>query len=358
MGADSGRKDGPVRLKDIAKDLGVSVVTVSKVLRNHDDISAAMKARVRERMRQLNYQPNWIARSLATQRTYIIGLVIPDLSHTFFSEIAKVIGRAVRSQGYEVLISYSEEVPRIEREAIDRLLHRRVDGLILASSLPPRDTRVFELMDRNHVPYVLLDRAIPSLAENYVGNDNEAIGELATEHLIKVGCRRIAHMRGPELTTGIGRFNGYRNALSRHGLEMHPHYVTGKESTLALAAGRDPMHQLLRLNPALDGVFCHSDGLAVGAMQAILESGRKIPANVAVVGVGNIRFSDSLVVPLTTVDQSCAQMGKSAAALMLKLIQSKREQEWKPIIVPIKLIVRESTVSPPERDRGFLPQHA
>src|ERR1019366_6004802 len=122
MGADSGRKDGPVRLKDIAKDLGGSVVTVSKVLRNHDDISAAMKARVRERMRQLNYQPNWIARSLATQRTYIIGLVIPDLSHTFFSEIAKVIGRAVRSQGYEVLISYSEEVPRIEREAIDRLL--------------------------------------------------------------------------------------------------------------------------------------------------------------------------------------------------------------------------------------------
>lgn len=347
MSADRARGDRPIRMKDIAKDLGVSVVTVSKVLRDHEDISAVTKRRVRRKIRELNYQPNWIARSLATRRTHTIGLVIPDLTHTFFCEIAKAISHKVRPQGYEVIISYSEEDPRVEREEINRLLNRRVDGVIIASCFTPPDTSMFKLMERNLVPYVVIDRAFPSLEADFVGNSNEAIGELATEHLIEIGCRRIAHIRGPELMTGIGRLNGWRKALARHGLEMPPEYVVGKKFSLADTSGYHSMGRLIRMSPRPDGVFCYSDALAVGAMRAIWEAGLKVPDDIAIVGAGNIRFSDALQVPLTTVDQSCAQTGQLAGALMLELIQSRGRRKRKTILVPVKLIVRESTVRQP-----------
>ena len=343
MSAGRGRGGTAVRMKDIAKDLGVSVVTVSKVLRNHDDISAGTKRRVRKRIRELNYQPNWIARSLATRRTCTIGLVIPDWTHTFFGEIAKAIADKVRRETYEVFISYSEENPRFEREEVNRLLSRRVDGLIIASCLPPTDTSVFKLMDRNHVPYVIIDRAFPNLEANYVGSDNEAIGALATEHLIEIGCHRIAHIRGPEVMTGIGRLNGFRKALLHHGLEMPPEYVVGKE--FSLTGGYDHMRELLRVSPRPDGVFCYNDALAAGALQAIWEAGLKVPDDIAIVGAGNIRFSDVLRVPLTTIDQSSRRIGQLAGELLLELMQSNRRRKPKTILLPPKLIVRESTMT-------------
>src|SRR5260370_28764113 len=203
----------PVRMKDIAKDLNVSVVTVSKVLRNHSDISPAMKQRVLQRMKELNYQPNWTARSLVTGKTFMIGLIVPHLVHPFFAEVAKGLSKVIREKGYSLVISSSEEDPELEIQEIDMPLARQVDALVIASA--QHTGEMFQRIQDRKTPFVLVDRQLPGLSANYVGVDDQQIGRLATEHLIASGYRRIAHIRGPEISTGEARFHGHHKAMDR-----------------------------------------------------------------------------------------------------------------------------------------------
>ena len=205
-------------MMDIARDLKVSVVTVSKVLRNQGRISAATRKRVLRRAKELNYQMNWVARSLVTRRTYTIGLLLPEFTHSFFAEIARAVAQTVRPHGYHVIISYFEEDPELEASEADSLLARQVDGLIIASAQPARCLELFQRIQTRNVPFVLIDRPIAGLQASFVGVDNYAIGRLATEHLIERGCCRIGHLRGPEMGIAAERFEGYRRALVRRGL--------------------------------------------------------------------------------------------------------------------------------------------
>src|SRR3954447_15086693 len=148
----------PVRLKDIANDLNVSVMTVSKVVRGCADVGAETRSRVLARIKELNYQPNWVARSLAARRTFMIGLIVPDLMHSFFAEIAKGVAAAIRPLGYDVVICNSEEDTELEASEIERLLGRQVDGLVLASCQPTASADVFGKMDARNIPYVMIDR--------------------------------------------------------------------------------------------------------------------------------------------------------------------------------------------------------
>lgn len=328
-----------VTMQDIARDVGVSVVTVSKVLRNKGEISAATRKRVLRRAKALNYQTNWIARSLVTRRTFTIGLLLPDFTHPFFAEIAKAVAETVRPHGYHVIISYFDENPELERNEADSLLSRQVDGLILASSQP--GAKAFSDMQKRKVPFVLIDRPIAGVRASFVGVDNQAIGKLATAHLIERGCRRIAHLRGPGIGIATGRMEGYRAALANHGLEFSQGYVQDagyKEHT-----GHQGMLKLLRKKPVPDGVFCYNDPVAIGAMRAISEAGLRVPEDIAVVGAGNVHYSDFLAVPLTTVDQGTHEIGKRAANLLLERIASKRSLRPRKVLIVPKLVVRQST---------------
>ncbi|MDA2928587.1 LacI family transcriptional regulator [Acidobacteria bacterium AH-259-O06] len=331
----------PVRMKDVAKDLNVSVVTVSKVLRKHPDISPATRKRVLKRIKELDYQPNWIARSLVTRRTYIIGLVVPDLMHSFFAEIAKAIAQKVRPKGYIVVIANSDEDPKSERQEIELLLARRVDGMIVASAQPPGQTGIFKRIRGREMPFVLIDRLFPTLDVSYVGVSDEAIGEMATEHLIERGCQWIAHIRGHQITTGIGRLKGYRSALERHALKVPDRYVV--KGGYGDTTGYDTMKKLLRVKPRPDGVVCYNDPVAAGAIKAIVEAGLDIPSDIAVIGAGNVRYSDLLRIPLSTVDQSSGLIGEQSAELLLELIESKRRPCPQKILLSPKLIVRDSS---------------
>jgi len=330
-----------VTMMDIARDLQVSVVTVSKVLRNQGRISAATRKRVLRRAKELHYQMNWVARSLVTRRTYTIGLLLPDFTHPFFAEIARAVAQTVRPHGYHVIISYSEEDPKLEMSEADSLLARQVDGLIIASAQPVRCLNLFQLIQRRKVPYVLIDRPIAGLQASFVGVDNRAIGRLATEHLIARGCCRIGHLRGPEIGIAAERLEGYRRALAKSGLRVHARYVVagghGDET------GYEGMRRLLRVRPIPDGVFCYSDPVAIGAIKAILEAGYRVPHDISVVGAGNVHYSDLLAVPLTTVDQGTCQMGARAAQLLMERILSKRSARPKKILISPKLVEREST---------------
>jgi LacI family transcriptional regulator len=330
-----------VTMMDIARDLQVSVVTVSKVLRNQGRISPATRKRVLRRAKELHYQMNWVARSLVTRRTYTIGLLLPDFTHPFFAEIARAVAQTVRLHGYHVIISYSEEDPKLEISEADSLMARQVDGLIIASAQPVRCLDLFQRIQRRKVPYVLIDRPIVGLQASFVGVDNRAIGRLATEHLIAQGCRRIGHLRGPEIGIAAERLEGYRRALSKRSLRAPTRYVVmgghGDES------GYEGMRQLLRIRPAPDGVFCYNDPVAIGAIKAILESGLKVPHDISVVGAGNVQYSDLLAVPLTTVDQGTCQIGARAAELLMERILLKRSARPRKILISPKLVERKST---------------
>src|SRR5581483_7478087 len=171
-----------VRMKDIARDLGLSVVTISKVLRNHPDIAEETRERVLKRVKELDFQPNSMARSLVTGRSYLIGLVVPDLLHPFFAEIAKALSAAVSQRGYSTIISSSEDNPELEGREIQQLIGRRLDALVIASA--GNEIQPFQRIERHGVPYVLIDREIPGLAANFVGINDETAGRIATEHLI------------------------------------------------------------------------------------------------------------------------------------------------------------------------------
>jgi LacI family transcriptional regulator len=331
----------PATMMDIARDLKVSVVTVSKVLRNQGRISEATRNRVLRRAKELHYQMNWVARSLVTRRTYTIGLLLPEFAHPFFAEIARAVAQTVRPHGYHVVISSFEENPELEASEAESLLARQVDGLIIASSQPPRHLTMFKMAQERRTPYVLIDRPIRGLQACFVGVDNRAIGKLATEHLIERGCSRIGHLRGPEVGIGKERFEGYRRAMSKAGLRCDSRYVVAGGH--GADTGYEGMRNLLEVRPLADGVFCYNDPVAIGAMRAILQAGLKLPGDVAVVGAGNVHYSDVLAVPLTTIDQGTCKIGIMAAELLIARIGSKRSLRPQKILIPPKLVEREST---------------
>jgi len=332
-----------VRMKDIAKDLGISQATVSKVLREHPDIGEKTRQRVMQRIKELDYQPNPLARSLVTGRSYLIGLIAPSLLHPFFAEIARALSSAIRDKGYSLIVSSSEEDPELENEEISRLLGRRLDALVIASS--GSSIEQLQRMESRAQPFVLIDRDLSGLAANFVGIDDKKAGRLATEHLIDMGCRRIAHIRGQDNSTGVGRFEGYKQALRERGIAFSEDYVVRRSyvDTETTRQGMEAMRLLLERSPRPDGVFCFNDPLAIGAMSTILEAGLRIPEDIALIGCGNLPINDCLRVPLSSIDQQSQQIGQRAAELVLSLIEAKQPPRARTIVLEPTLVVRSST---------------
>jgi len=330
-------------MKDIARDLGLSIVTVSKVLRDHPDISAETRERVLKRMKEVNYRPNLAARALVTGRTYSVGLVVPDLVHPFFGEVAKGMSRVLRKKGYNLVISSSEEDPELEMQEVEQLLSRSVDALILA---PAQDNpNLFARIEEQKTPYILIDRKVAGLTASFIGVDDASAGRLATEHLIAIGRRVIAHIGGPAVSTAIGRREGYERALAKHGIVLPAEYVITREhgDDASDRTGYEAMRRLLELDPRPDGVFCYNDPTAMGAMEAVIERGLTIPGDIAFVGCGNVRYAGFLRVPLTSIDQQSEEIGDRAAKLAIQQIEAKGASRAKTVLLEPQLVVREST---------------
>lgn len=330
-------------MKDIARDLGVSVITISKVLRNHPDVGDETRERVLARVKELDYRPNLAARSLVTGRTYLVGLVVPDLLHPFFAEIAKSLSVVLREHGYYLIVSSSDEDPDLEEQEIDQLLARRLDILIIASCRSTVD--LFFRIEKQKTPYVLIDRNLPGLTANFVGVDDELVGMLATGHLIDVGCKRIAHIRGPETSPSVRRLEGYKRALAHAGLKITDDYIIreSKGDVETRQRGAEAMAQLLSLKARPDGVFCFNDPLAMAAMNYALDHGVRIPEDIAIIGCGNLHYDDSLRVPLSSIDQHSQQIGEEAARLTLAILNSKTPPKPENVVLQPELIVRAST---------------
>ena len=332
-----------VRLKDIAADLGVSTVTVSKVLRGGLDIGERTRARVLKRMAELNYQPNMQARGLASGRSFAVGLVVPDLVHPFFGEFAKSLAGALRASGLALILASSEEDPEIERQEIRTLVNRGVDVLLVASCQRSEEAEFFT---RKGLPILLIDRNVPRLGTDFVGSDDVLVGELATRHLIGLGRRRLAHIGAQGTSPSMDRLKGFRNALGVAGIKLPKNYVVTRErfEETGDSAGYRAMQQLLAQKHRPDSVFCYNDLSAIGAMQAAMQAGLSIPGDIAFAGCGNLRYAEYLKVPLTSVDQSVERMGETAARRALAL-SIKPDDSPQIAFVEPKLMVRQSTVA-------------
>ena len=329
----------PVTLADIARELGVSKMTVSRAINNHPLINAETRTRVLEVARRLNYQPNQHARALATNRSHLIGVVVPDLMHSYFAEIYRGVEAVARPLGYRNLICNTDEDAAKELDETEALLPR-TDGLIVASSLPPGKVSFYKRIIKEGAKVVLIDRRLKGLNCPVVMTDDVQVGMLATEHLIQLGHRRIGHLRGTDASTAEGRFEGYRRALEKHGLPLDDALV--RDCGFSERDGYEATRLWLSEGGVPGAIFAVNDPAAIGAMQALEEVGRRVGRDVALVGGGNIHYGDMLRVPLTTVSWSRSEMGQQAARLLLQLIEGKAPGR-KQIVLPPELIVRSSS---------------
>lgn len=332
-------------MKRIAGELGVSITTVSKALNNHDDIGDATRARVLAKVAELGYQPNAVARSLTTRRTDTLGIVIPDLMHSFFVEIIAGLEQVASAQGYGLLLCSSNEDVRKERAELEVLRQRQVDGVVLASTNMSGNTDLLQRLISLGVGVVMIDRDDhPSVACDRVVTDDELVGRLATLHLLDRGYRRIAHIAGPPVVHARRREHGYRAAMAERGVRPHKDWVV--RGGFMESDGYRAMTRLLALKPRVEAVFATNDPAAIGAMKAIWEAGLRVPEDVAVVGAGDIAHGDLLRVPLTTVSWSRQEEGRQAAELLLRRVQSSPPAaQPQRVVIPPALIVRRSSVT-------------
>jgi LacI family transcriptional regulator len=281
----------------------------------------------------------------AAGRVRLAALIVPDLVHPFFAELAKGLRKTLHDS-YSLVIASTEEKADVERQHIDELLARQVDALFIAS-VQTRLSAIGSIAQGDR-PVILVDRRLPGWQGHFVGMDDRRIGQLATEHLIEAGCRRIAHIAGAGVSTATDRLQGYRQALTQHGLP------NSKELTVTRAYGDDlgdvsgyrAMRRLLRLRKRPDGVFCNNDPTAMGAMQAILEAGLDVPGDIAIVGCGDVHYARFLRVPLTSVAQQPGVIGSKAGELALAAVSARRRRPPTTVLLAPTLQIRQSTARP------------
>jgi DNA-binding LacI/PurR family transcriptional regulator len=299
---------------------------------------------------KLGYTPNTIARSLVLNKTYTIGVVIPEISHSFFPEAIRGIDEVAHKAGYHLILMHSAENNRRERDAIQTLEGKRVDGILLSASTGADDRTYYERVVRIGVPLVFFDRCIRGVGATCVSIDDEASAVRITEHLISHGYTRLAHLSGPMgVSIGIERLSGFREAARRNGITVPNEAVI--ESGFHEEGGYAAMKKALSLPPRVRprAVVAVNDPAAFGAIKAVQDAGLRVPDDVAVVGFSDDIRAPLISVPLTTVRQPAYQLGRLAAQKLLKLIEG-RGRNPEEIIVSTEIVLRDSCGHHPASD--------
>ena len=334
-----------VTILDIAKKTGISVSTVSRVLNKKTAdfrISKDTEALVLKTAKELNYQPNQLARGLRLKKTQTIGLVAPDLSNPFFAYVIKSVQTVAHRLGYSLIVCDTDESLAMEIEHLNLLRSKGVDGLIIMP-VGQQDHHLAALL-QDGLAMVLLDRCFDELNADAVMIDNYQGAFEATEHLIRNGHSRIAIIKGLEGTfTNKGRVQGYKDALIRHGLAVDEGLIAGRD--FGRENGYLETKLFLKMAPPPTAIFAASDLITLGALQAIFETGWRIPEDISLVAFDDMDFAPFVRSPLTAVAQPKEVMGEIAVQLLVRQINEKRNREANRIVLKPRLIVRESVRS-------------
>jgi LacI family transcriptional regulator len=328
-------------IEEVAKLSGVSRSTVSRVINNDPNVKESTRARVQEVIRRVNFQPNSVARGLASGRTRIIGLVLPTAHSSLFTDpyypgLIQGITAACNAQDYSVMLwltNQEQERSKIHQLASDSLL----DGVVIASYLI--DDPILEILIKTGLPFLLIGRHPSRDDLNYIDVDNFNGAREAVVHLLRLGRNRIATITGPsKMIAGLDRRAGYERAFRERGLSIDPALIV--EGDFTESGGYNSMLRLIPHNP--DAVFIASDSMALGALRALNEAGRRVPEDVAVVGFDDIPAAAHMDPPLTTIRQDIPRLGQLTGETLIQILAEGMTPPHR-LVLPTELIIRSSS---------------
>lgn len=333
------KTNNTVTLKDVAKEVGVSAMAVSKALNGKGGVSASTEKKILDAVKRLGYQPNIIAKSLRLSNTKTLGVVVSDSSHSFFASVIKGIEETAAKEGYNIILCNTDQDYEKEKKAVDVLISKRIDGIILAASMLTKESDV-EYLKKLGIPFVFVIRRSESDDVDYVINDNVTGAYIMTKHLITPEAEKIYFLnlyKGSP--SGKDRLAGYRRALKENNIKYSPKHIRNVKPQIE--EGYMAMKKLLADEDDVHTVFCGCDVIAIGAIEAILETGRRVPEDIRVGAYDDIDFAAYLKVPLTTIRQPKYLLGEKATKLLTEKIKTK-SMEPKHIILNPELVIRQS----------------
>ncbi|WP_040952207.1 LacI family DNA-binding transcriptional regulator [Gorillibacterium massiliense] len=318
----------PITIKDVARESGYSVATVSLVLNDKESrISKSARAKILQTAEAMNYRPNRLAVGLVTQKTHTIGLIVPDISNIHFAEMCKAIEQECRNNGYIVLLGSYGSSDDQAYEYFKEFIDKRAEGIILAkplmTELSEKEKMCFSLAEKAKVPVVTFEPIAAAKGVRTVGFDFETGGYLATKHLIDLGHRRIGCVTGPQkMLSSLGRLSGYKKALAEAGIEFDLDLIY--EGDFTLGSGIQALPYLLGQN--VTAVFAFNDMMAMGVYKAARSYQLRIPSDLSLVGFDDIDLNEILEVPLTSVTHPANAMGKESAKQILSMIEGEERE--------------------------------
>jgi LacI family transcriptional regulator len=328
-----------VTIRDVAAVAGVSPATVSRVLNGDSRVAAALADQVRAAASRLDYRPNHQARSLRTQATTVLGLIISDIQNPFFTSLARGVEDAASARGFSVILANTDEDLDKEQRYLQIAAAERMAGVVLSPATATR-TRI-DALDNQHIPLVTIDRRIRTAAVDSVTVNNREAAETAVTHLIEQGCRRIGIVAGREdVSSAQDRLAGYQDALRAAGLETDPELCQRGE--FRVEGGRDATLRLMSRTSRPDGLFVANNLMTVGALAALTELGLYCPDDVALAGFDDISWL-GLAPPLTLVEQPAYEIGRTATELLLRRIAGD-EFDVQDVVLPATLQIRRSSL--------------
>jgi LacI family transcriptional regulator len=332
-------KRNKLTIRDIAKMAEVSHTTVSRVLNNDPRVREETKTRILRIVKECDFQPDPRARSLAMQRSKLIGLIVPDIRNPFFAEMARGIEDKANQKGYNVIFCSTDEKPERMEDYVKLMMKAGVDGLIFATAR--HHEPVVEKLINERFPVVLVGRKLRGEDFNYVVFDNFKGAYEITTHLINLGYRKIAIIIGPsKFSTASDRLRGYQKALKDHDININQDYIV--QGPFKRETGYKGTKRLLKMKDRPEAIFGGTDYIAMGAIDAVSEMGLIIPEDIALVGFDDTEFSSMHKISLTTVAQRKYRMGHLAIQILIENLESERRDYSHKIIVEPQIIIRES----------------
>lgn len=333
-------KNRPVSLKDLAIELGVSVSTVSRALKNSPEIGEEMRLRVKALAKERNYRANPFALSLLKNTVRIIGIIVPDIVTHFYSSIISGISDIARKQGYSVIITSSYEQYDLEKQCLEDLINIRVEGIIACLSQETKDYAHFEALSEQNIPLVFFDRVCLTDKFSSVVTNNPESAQQATEHLLSTGSRRVGFIGGSNhLEIVKQRKHGYLQALREYKIPIEKELVFCK--SISFNGGYEGACRLLSLPQPPDAILAMNDSLAFGAIKAIKEHGLRIPDDISIIGYTDEEHANYIEPTLTAITHQTYRMGEVASLLLIKIL--KGDTRIRQITVPTILSIRNSS---------------
>jgi LacI family transcriptional regulator len=329
-----------IRQSDIARELNISRVTVSKALRDHPDISKAMKKKIADTARKMGYIPNLIARQLISRRTFTIGIVIPDLENSFFSFVVDSMIDYATEHNYHVILTVSRERESIEKQNIENLIGMRVDGLLVCHSQETKDRKVFSVVEKMKIPLVFFDRAFEDMKFSMVVFNDKPGASTALNRIAGEGYKKFAHFAGYQ-TTNIGRLRceGFVEAMKANKIPFKKEWII--EGGFELKDGYESFKKLNGSGKLPEIIFTVNDRVALGAYKAAREAGLRVPEDIGIFGFGFSEITDLFDPQLTVINQDPRGLGIEAVKLLIDEIESDTRRKRK-IVIDEEFLWRKS----------------